>query len=86
MAKMKVIGGGATCKCTPGGFVWLVLGVIVMALGVWAFVKGLMLQWNPGTTLDWMRIAFWYALGLLVACIGRMIKWKGCSSCPMHSM
>lgn len=84
MAKMKVMGGGATCKCTPGGFVWLVIGVIVLALGVWAFVKGFMMQWSG--SMDWMRIAFWYALGLLVACIGKMIKLKGCSSCPAHSM
>ena len=31
MARMKVMGGGATCKCTPGGYVWLVIGVIVLA-------------------------------------------------------
>lgn len=83
MAKMKVMGSGPTCKCTPGGFVWLIIGVIVLALGVWSFVKGLMIQWSG--SMDWMRIAFWYALGLLVICIGKMIKMKGCSGCPAHS-
>jgi len=84
MAKMKVISGGMTCKCTPGGFAWLILGVIVLALGFWALIKGLMMQW--GGSMDWMRIAFWYALGFLVLCIGKMVKMKGCSGCPAHSM
>ncbi|MEM4240321.1 MAG: hypothetical protein QXM31_03695 [Candidatus Woesearchaeota archaeon] len=74
----------AICKCTPGGFVWMVIGVIVMALGVWAFVNGLRMQWSG--SLEWIKVSFWYALGLLVVCIGKMIKIKGCSSCPVHGL
>ncbi|MEM2916493.1 MAG: hypothetical protein QXT19_04010 [Candidatus Woesearchaeota archaeon] len=74
----------AVCKCTPGGFVWMVIGVIVMALGVWAFVKGLGMQWSG--SLDWIKVSFWYALGILVFCIGRMIKLKGCTNCPVHGI
>ncbi len=85
MAKMKVMGGGMTCKCTPGGFVWLIIGVIVLALGFWAVVKGLQMQWEMRSMFNWM-IAFWYALGFLVICIGKMIKMKGCSGCPAHSV
>ncbi len=80
MAKMmKVMGGGPTCKCTPGGLVWLVLGVIVLALGFWAVIKGLMLQWSG--SMDWMRIAFWYAVGFLVICVGKVLKCKACPMC-----
>jgi hypothetical protein len=79
MAKMKIMGGGPSCTCTPGSFVWLVIGVIIVALGIWAGVKGLMMQW--GGSMDWMRIAFWYALGLLVICIGKVVKCKACPSC-----
>jgi hypothetical protein len=60
----------------------MVIGVIVMALGVWSFVKGLGLQWSAGA--DWIKVSFWYALGLLVFCIGKIIKMKGCSGCPAH--
>lgn len=80
MAKMI----GATCKCTPAGIAWLIVGVIVLALGFLAFIKGLMIQWGGST--DWMSITFWYALGFLVMCIGKMIKMKGCTSCPVHRM
>lgn len=76
---MKVMGSGPTCKCTPGSFVWLVLGVIVLALGFWAVIKGLMMQW--GGSVDWMRIAFWYALGFLVICFGKVLKCKACPTC-----
>ncbi len=81
MAK-KVAASGAVCKCSPGGFVWMVIGVIVMALGVWAFVKGLQMQWSG--SLDWIKVSFWYALGILVLCIGKMIKIKGVTKCPVH--
>jgi hypothetical protein len=79
MAKMKIVSGGATCKCTPGSYAWLIIGVIVVALGVWAFVKGLASQLTGGT--DWMNIAFWYALGLLIIGIGKVIKCKACPAC-----
>ena len=79
MAKMKVTGSGPTCKCTPGSLVWLVVGVIVVALGIWSVIKGLMLQWSGAGDLT--RIVFWYALGLLVICIGRVFKCKACAAC-----
>lgn len=79
MAKMMKMGSGEKCTCTPGSFVWMILGVIVIALGVWSFVKGLMMQWNG--SVDWMRIAFWYGLGLLVIGIGKMVKCKACPHC-----
>ena len=80
MVKAKVIsGGGPSCKCTPGSLLWLVIGVIIVALGIWAAVKGFVLQFNG--SMDWMRIVFWYALGLLVMCVGRVFKCKACASC-----
>ncbi len=79
MAKMMKMGSGEKCTCGPGSFVWLILGVIIVALGIWTFIKGLMMQWGGST--DWMRIAFWYALGLLVAKIGKMVKCKACYHC-----
>jgi hypothetical protein len=72
------------CKCGPGAFVWLVIGVIIMALGLWSIVKGLQLQWSG--SLDWIKVAFWYALGLLILLIGKMVKMKGVLDCPAHCM
>lgn len=83
MARMKVISGGATCKCTPGGYAWLVIGVIVMALGLWSVLKGVQAQWEMRSMFDWWVIT-WYAVGLLVLWIGKTLKCKGCGSCPMH--
>lgn len=83
MAKAKkVIGAGPTCKCTPGGFVWIVLGAIILALGFFALIKGLMLQWQEGA--NWIQAGVWYAVGFLVLFIGKCVKMKGCVGCPVH--
>ena len=83
MAKAKrVTGAGPTCKCTPGGFVWLVIGVIILALGFYALVKGIWMQWNQGA--DWLQAGIWYAIGFLVMCIGKVVKMKGCAGCQVH--
>lgn len=83
MAKArKVTMAEPTCKCTPGGFVWLVIGVIIFALGFYSVVKGLMMQWTAGA--DWLNAGIWYAIGFLVICIGKVVKMKGCSGCPVH--
>ena len=80
MAKMKIMGGGATCKCTPSSVVWLIIGVIVMAVGLWSLVKGVQMQWAAQGAFSSM-LAFWYALGFLVLSIGKIVKCKACSVC-----
>ena len=77
--KLKVTGSGNTCKCTPGSLIWLIIGVIVVALGLWSLIKGLALQWTGGAELT--KVVFWYALGILVLSIGKIFKRKACASC-----
>lgn len=68
------------CNCN---LLYMVLGVVVLALGIFLFVNGLMMQWAGG---DWLMTVVWYAVGLLVMCVGKMLKWKGCGSCTAHKM
>lgn len=69
-----------TCKPAIG-----ILGVAIMAAGVYFLVWGFMTQttssiswssWNWGAGL-------FYLIGLFLLCIGKMVKMKGCS-CKLH--
>ncbi len=72
---------GPKCACTPGGFIWLAIGAIVVGLGIFSIVKGFMMQQaNAGLTAS----VLWYAIGIFVMCIGKVLKKKGCESCPVH--
>ena len=64
MSKSETCG----CTCGPGGLVWMVLGVIACALGLFALVNGVLLQWNGG---NWLNVAIWYAAGLFVVGLGK---------------
>ena len=77
---MKVTGAGPTCKCTPAGLVWLVIGVVVVALGLWAIIKAIQMQWGAGGAFSW-NLIFWYSLGLIVLLVGKMLKCKACPAC-----
>ncbi|MDO8556670.1 MAG: hypothetical protein Q7R96_05875 [Nanoarchaeota archaeon] len=66
-----------TCTCNLG---LMVVGLIVMALGLWFTVKGIMTQWNGLDT--WWMTAVWYIIGIFGLCLGKMLKWKAIGSCP----
>lgn len=70
----------AKCNCN---LLYMVLGALVLGLGVFLFVKGLLLQWN--NMGGWMPVV-WYAVGILVMCVGKVLKLKGCGSCSAHPM
>ena len=74
---------GMKCTCSPAGLFWLVLGAIVLAVGVWLFVAGIRMQWDGGA---WLSTLVWYAAGIFVLGLGKMLKWKGCTGCPVHKM
>lgn len=61
-------------KCECNWFM-MVIGVIVMAIGVFLFVKGFIAQTQSYAL--WMILAY-YAAGILVWAIGKMLKCKGC--------
>lgn len=66
------------CSCNLG---WFVLGVVVLAFGLFALVRGLQAQW---TSAEWLLPVAWYAGGALLVCVGKMLKWKGCGGCASH--
>ena len=65
------------CECN---WVMMILGVIVMAIGFFLMVKGFMMQTQAATM--W-TVLIYYAIGILVWCVGKMFKHKGC--CGMCS-
>lgn len=79
MAKKKVVKAGPGCSCSPASFIWLIIGVIILALGFFALVKGINMQWVGGA--DWLNAGIWYAIGFLVLCIGKCVKARGCKTC-----
>ena len=80
MAK-KMEMGGMTCGCGPANFLQMLFGCLVIAVGVWLFIGGLVPMWNMPLKFDlWALI--WMTLGLFVICFGKCVKMKSmCSSC-----
>ena len=50
----------------------LIAGIIVMAIGLWIFVTGLVSQWRGG---DYTVIG-WYLIGLALIAGGKMLKMQ----------
>lgn len=71
------------CKCDP---VWLIVGWIAGALGIWAFVSGFAVQFGSAvpTSVNWV-VLVWYFAGLLLWKLAKMAKSKGSEKCGMHS-
>jgi len=80
MAKMMMSksDSGMKCTCGPASFIWMILAVVVMGVGLWFLVGGLQSQWTGGS---WQSVVVWYAIGFLVLGIGKMLKWKSCAHC-----
>jgi hypothetical protein len=79
----KVVSKGHTCNCGPGNVAWMLLAVIVLAVGFWVLIQGLQLQWGGAY---WLTAMIWYAVGFLVLWLGKMAKWKCMNSCGSHKM
>lgn len=80
MAKME-----EKCECS----IWkLVVGVALLAVGVFAFVTGLAMQWKTPIvgSVSWNPTVLWYFGGLLLAAFGKIMKMQACGCCPKHCM
>ena len=74
---------GNKCECGPANFLWLIIAVIVMGIGIWFVIGGVNAQWNGAA--EWQMILVWYSLGLLILSIGKMFKRKSCCmACGGH--
>lgn len=68
----------AKCSCNPG---WLILAVILFAIGLYGVVGGFVAQ-NAGATAT--TVLPWYFIGILLIVFGKLAKWKSCGMCTMH--
>lgn len=82
MAKKAKAMPAAKCSCTPANFIWVIIAVLIMGIGLWFLVGGVQGQWSGDQT--WQVAIIWYALGFLILGIGKMFKWKACSRCSVH--
>ena len=80
MAKGKMEMMGCECRCGPGGLFKMVLAAILMAVGLYFGLMGLMWQWSGSA--DWLPIMALYALGLFGLHLGKVMKKM--AACPMH--
>ncbi len=76
MAKKK----GKACSCDLASMLG---GIALLAIGVYLTVQGLVLQFDGAT---WWPVTGWYAVGILVLVVGKMLKHSGCSECKLHNM
>ncbi|MEK6849259.1 MAG: hypothetical protein AABY01_01670 [Nanoarchaeota archaeon] len=69
------------CSCGPANFLWMIIAVIVMGVGLWFLVGGLHAQWDASA--QWQMVLAWYAIGFLIFGIGKMFKRKA-NCCSAH--
>jgi len=74
----------AKCVCGPKNVVWMLVAVVIFAVGFWVLIEGLQAQWGSGSgNANWLTLLVWYAVAFLVLWIGKLCKWKS-MSCPVH--
>jgi len=72
------------CNCNLG---LMVVAWILFALGLWALVGGFATQFASGMpTAVNGAVLGWYFLGILLVGVGKMVKWKSCGNCTVHTM
>ncbi len=81
-ARMSAPVQGGKCECN---LVWLVVGWVLGALGLWALVGGFAAQFGSSApTAVNVTVLGWYFAGLVLVGLAKMAKWKSCGSCGMH--
>ena len=71
-----------SCACGPANLFWGLVACGVLGVGALLFVNALSLQWGEGmTVLVWG----WYTAAFATLCVGKCLKCKAMSGCPVHS-
>ncbi len=70
---------GKKCTCN----IWMtLLALVLIAVGLYFIVGGFAAQSsNPS---DYLTVIGWYIVGLIAIMLGKMCKWKGHMTCPVH--
>lgn len=79
--KKKVVQSAMKCECTPASYGWLVLSAVAAAIGLYAIVQGINMQWGTMRPGMWMNTVLWYTGGVFVLCIACAWKKKVCPTC-----
>jgi len=69
------------CTCNLG---YMVVAWILFALGLMALVSGFTGQFTG--TVAAATVFVLYFVGILLFFLGKVSKWKGHGSCPVHKM
>ncbi len=71
-----------TCNMALG-----VLGIAIMAVGVYFLVWGFVIQTTA--SLSWSSwnwsAGLMYVIGLFLVCMGKRVKFQACGKCPVHN-
>jgi len=69
------------CECRP---VIGILGVLLLALGIYSLVMGFRIQILSETLMSWWALLS-YAIGVLLLGFGMIARHKGYCQCKLHS-
>ncbi len=81
MAK-KIMVSEEKCTCGPANVLWMIIAVVVLSIGLWLLINGIMEQWK-GIAGSAMMVIGWYIGAVLVLWLGKMCKWKS-MGCKAH--
>lgn len=74
------------CTCNMG---MLLVALVVLSVGIFVLVGAFATQWKAAAPLSQATasgVLPLYFVGLLLAIIGKMAKWKSHGTCPVHQM
>ena len=66
--------------CGPKCLIMKLLAIILMALGLWVGITGIMMQL---AMMPFTRVILWYLGGFLLFCIAKHFKMKACGTCSI---
>ena len=70
------------CSCSMGK---MILGVIIMAAGLYAVVQGFQMQ-TDFVDVGIMKVFLYYVVGIFLFCVGKFFKKASYMCCEAHSM
>lgn len=67
--------------CGPKCLIMKLLAIILMALGLWVGITGIMQQL---AMVPFTKVMLWYLGGFLLFCIAKHLKMKSCGMCKAY--
>ncbi|MBI1972415.1 hypothetical protein HYS50_00230 [Candidatus Woesearchaeota archaeon] len=70
------------CSCNMGK---MILGVLLMAAGLYAVVAGFQLQ-TSFEDIGMVKIFLYYVVGIFLVCVGKFFKMASYMCCDVHNV